>query len=414
MIQYNNSSTLFQEYKRWLKCICHDDIKVEPRSTFFDDIAHRIVDKWRINIKFGIDPNHKISLHLGHLSIFYFMKRLLKLSTYFHLYIVFGTFTATIGDVSGKKNIFQRWKVDQNNTLKNAKICMIFLKKYLKDHLGQITFKFNHTWFNSMSLGNFFNILHQLPLNSILDRKNIRQNSFKEINISMALYPVLQAYDSVYLSTHIELCANDQLFNVFFGWWLQSTLKSWCKQYLLALPLLIGLDGVRKMGKSEKNAIFLSSTPINIYIKIMRLKDTCIKWYYIAFIENVKIKDNDIWGVLAYQHKHTLAVHIINLIYDKVRISNVIDTFNWYIKGHNIHHIMYHYIDSTIWLYDYLKNNLNLSKWTIKFYITSWAISVDVTYFKYLHDVEQYVIDHKIYLKVGKVLYVIDKHESKE
>ena len=140
---------------------------------------------------------------------------------------------------------------------------------------------FNNDWFSKMSIFDVIELLKHSTASQILARadfkKRIKQNI--DIRAHEFIYPLLQAYDSVYLRADVELGGTDQKFNLLLGRELQRDFGQ-PEQVVIMLPLLEGTDGVNKMSKSLGNYIGISEGPSQIFGKVMSISDELMFRYY--------------------------------------------------------------------------------------------------------------------------------------
>lgn len=219
-----------------------------------------------VKLYHGIDPTAP-TLHLGHLAT------LLKVRDFQTLgheaIILFGNFTATIGDPTDKlaaRIILSPSEVDHN----------------LKDYQRQIlkildpqktTFRYNADWYNQMKLADLVSLTTKITIQQLLKREMFRQRQAdgKDIYLNEFLYPIFHGYDSVELDVDLEIGGNDQLFNMLVGRDLLKKLNN-REKFVLTTKLLIDSNG-RKMGKTNNNFIALNDSAEEIYAKIMSWPD---------------------------------------------------------------------------------------------------------------------------------------------
>lgn len=263
-------------------------------------------------IKVGFDPTTN-DLHLGHLVIITKLIQLQKLG--FKIAIVIGDFTAMIGDPSGRnlsRQIISRDQIDLN-----CKTYISQLFKFLNPSLTNIYF--NSSWYDSFLVDNFLKLTSMFKVSRMLERNDfkVRFTNNTPISICEFIYPLLQAYDSVFLNADIELGGIDQKFNLLVGREIQKKFfqKS---QFCLMLPLLIGLDGKQKMSKSLNNCIKLNDDFYDMFCKVMSIPDSLIKHYFI----NLSLLNSDECDVMFNANENPmnikleLANRIVSLIYD--------------------------------------------------------------------------------------------------
>lgn len=247
-------------------------------------------DTWKFHIKsmeqplrfkFGIDPTAE-RMHLGHLV------PLLVLKDYMHykhkIDIVLGTFTAQLGDPSGKDTM--RPILDRETTLTNAqKLLDVVLRILNSRDESQVVVHFNHTWFEKMSAVEMINILSKFNVGHLLARDSfqLRMKAENPIGMHELVVPILQGYDSVHLKTDVEVGGSDQLFNFAITRDMQKIFDQ-DPEVCLLMPIINGTDG-RKMSKSYGNCIFLDESPIDVYGKTMSISDILMQEWFSVFME---------------------------------------------------------------------------------------------------------------------------------
>ena len=241
-------------------------------------------------IKAGFDPTAP-DLHLGHTVL---LNKLRQFQDLGHTIIfLIGDFTATIGDPTGKTEL--RPVLSNKEVLKNAQTYKEQVFKILDKKKTLI--KFNSEWLSKLSAAELINIIGSYSVARMLERDDFKKRfkSNKNISIKEFIYPILQGYDSVKLNADVELGGTDQKFNLLMGRYFQSINnpdKEDSKQVVITLPLLVGLDGVKKMSKSLSNYIAIDDSPKDMFGKIMSISDD-LMWKYLEIlseksIENIK------------------------------------------------------------------------------------------------------------------------------
>ena len=237
----------------------------------------------QLRIKLGIDPTGT-NIHLGHSILF---RKLRSFQDNGHKAIlIIGDFTAQIGDPTGKNKT--RLQLSEKQVLKNAETYLHQLglgkpaDKSILDFEteNRLEIKYNSEWLKELNLNSIVNLMSSTTVGQMLAKEdfNNRYNSQVPISLHEFLYPLLQGYDSVAVDADIELGGTDQKFNIAIGRDLQKVFNK-KPQYGILLPILIGIDGVKKMSKSESNTIGLSEEPLSMYSKLEKVKDSLINSY---------------------------------------------------------------------------------------------------------------------------------------
>ncbi len=227
-----------------------------------------------LRVKLGVDPTSP-DLHLGH-SV-----ALSKLRAFQDLghtaVLIVGDFTASIGDPSGRDST--RPSLDASEIKKNAETYKSQAFKILDRNKTEIYY--NSEWLKPFMGGGLLSALKSITVQQVLAREDFKQRLKDNSPLTMleTLYPVFQGQDSVAVKSDIELGGNDQLTNLLMGRKMQE-LAGQKPQVIMTVPLLLGLDGVKKMSKSYGNAIGLTDTPRDIFGKTMSLSDELMMNYY--------------------------------------------------------------------------------------------------------------------------------------
>ncbi len=244
-----------------------------------DDFNEKIASGKKLRIKVGFDPTAP-DLHLGHTVL---IQKMRHFQEYGHTVIfLIGDFTATIGDPSGRDNTrppLTTEKIEENATTYADQVFKILDK-------DKTEVRRNSEWFGSMSASDIIRLASRYTVARMLERNDFskRYQSNQSIAIHEFLYPLVQGYDSVMLEADVELGGTDQKFNLMVGRDLQRQYNK-SGQCILTMPLLEGLDGVRKMSKSYGNHIGVDEAVNDIYGKIMSVSDD-LMWRYYSLLSN--------------------------------------------------------------------------------------------------------------------------------
>jgi len=240
-----------------------------------------------LTIKAGFDPTAP-DLHLGHTVL---LNKLRQFQDLGHTVIfLIGDFTATIGDPTGKTEL--RPVLSDKEVLKNADTYKNQVFKILDENKTIV--KFNSEWLAKLSSAELINIIGSYSVARMLERDDFKKRfkTNKNISIKEFIYPILQGYDSVALNADVELGGTDQKFNLLMGRYFQSLNNpnnEDAKQVVITLPLLEGLDGVKKMSKSLNNYIAIDDKPKEMFGKIMSISDE-LMWKYYEILSSISTK----------------------------------------------------------------------------------------------------------------------------
>ncbi len=239
-----------------------------------DDLVQKLKDKKILTIKVGFDPTAP-DLHLGHTVILRKMRQFQDLGH--KVIFLIGDFTGRIGDPSGKNKT--RPPLTDNEIKENAQTYKDQVYKVLDPQKTIVDF--NSRWGDSMSAADMIKLAAQSTVARMIERDDFskRYKNNQPISIHEFLYPLMQGYDSVELEADIELGGTDQKFNLLVGRDLQRN-SDISPQTIITLPLLEGLDGVKKMSKSEQNYIGITESADEIFGKTMSISDEIMfKWF---------------------------------------------------------------------------------------------------------------------------------------
>ncbi|MEW6002594.1 MAG: tyrosine--tRNA ligase [Nitrospirota bacterium] len=231
-------------------------------------------EKRSLRVKAGFDPTAP-DIHLGHTVLLEKMRQFQELGH--EVMFLIGDFTGMIGDPSGKSEM--RKPLTREEVLENAKTYQEQIFKILDPERTRIVF--NSEWMSGMNAEDMIRLASKYTVARMLERDDFRQRwiSQNPISIHEFIYPLIQGYDSVVLQADVELGGTDQKFNLIVGRELQREYGQ-ASQSLILMPLLEGLDGVKKMSKSLRNYIGINESPKEIYGKIMSISDELMLRYY--------------------------------------------------------------------------------------------------------------------------------------
>ena len=253
-----------------------------------DILVKKLKSSMPLTIKAGFDPTAP-DLHLGHTIL---LNKLRQFQDLGHSVVfLIGDFTATIGDPTGKTEL--RPILSNEEVIQNAKTYQNQVYKILDKNKTLV--KFNSEWLGKLSASELIQIIGSYSVARMLERDDFKKRfkTNKNISIKEFIYPILQGYDSVVLNADVELGGTDQKFNLLMGRYFQSLNNpdvEDAKQVVITLPLLEGLDGVKKMSKSLNNYIAIDDSPKEMFGKIMSISDE-LMWKYFEVLSSISLKD---------------------------------------------------------------------------------------------------------------------------
>ncbi len=227
-----------------------------------------------LRVKLGADPTAP-DIHLGHTVILNKLRQFQELGH--EVIFLIGDFTGMVGDPSGKNTT--RPPLTREQVLANAETYKEQVFKILDPAKTRI--EFNSSWLGDLGAEGMLRLAAQQTVARMLERDDFKKRfaSGQSIAIHEFMYPLLQGHDSVALEADIELGGTDQKFNLLMGRELQKDAGQ-SPQVVITMPLLVGLDGVKKMSKSANNYIGVSDAPSEMFGKIMSISDDLMWNYY--------------------------------------------------------------------------------------------------------------------------------------
>jgi tyrosyl-tRNA synthetase len=227
-----------------------------------------------LRVKLGVDPTAP-DIHFGHTVA---LEKLRQFQLLGHqAVLLIGDFTATIGDPSGRSAT--RPPLTRDEVLSNAETYTDQAFKILDKARTEVVY--NGDWFRKMTYEDILKLNARVTLQQMLQREDFRNRveSGQEVRLHELQYPIMQGWDSVEIRADVELGGTDQLFNILVGRDLQKE-EGQPQQVVMVLPLLEGLDGVRKMSKSYGNYVGVSDAPQEMFGKLMSVSDELMDRYY--------------------------------------------------------------------------------------------------------------------------------------
>ncbi len=230
-----------------------------------------------LRIKAGFDPTAP-DLHLGHTVLINKLRQFQELGH--QVVFLIGDFTGMIGDPSGKSAT--RPPLTREQVLDNAETYKQQVFKILDPAKTEVAF--NSTWMDQLKPADFIRLASQYTVARMLERDDFdkRYTGNQPIAIHEFLYPLVQGYDSVALRADVELGGTDQKFNLLMGRELQRAYGQE-SQCIVTMPLLEGLDGVKKMSKSLGNYVGIQEAPGVMYNKLVSMPDA-LMWRYFELL----------------------------------------------------------------------------------------------------------------------------------
>ncbi len=281
------------------------------------ELRKKLTENRPLRVKLGVDPTAP-DIHLGH-SV-----GLTKLRQFQDLgheaILIIGDFTAMIGDPSGRSAT--RPQLTHDEVLANARTYQEQAFKILDTNRAKVVF--NGEWFEIMSFEEVIRLNSRVTLQQMLQREDFRDrlDSGQPVRAHEIQYPIMQGWDSVMIRADVELGGTDQLFNILVGRDLQKE-ENQPQQVAMLLPIIEGVDGVKKMSKSLGNSIGVNDAPNDMFGKIMSIPDAVMPNYY-----NLLLAESLDTSAHPMDAKKSLARHLVTRFHSADAAQSAFDDFN--------------------------------------------------------------------------------------
>lgn len=283
--------------------------QVVNREELLEKLERSDREKKPLTIKLGLDPSAP-DIHLGHAVV---LRKVKQMQDFGHrAVIVIGDFTGKIGDPTGKAK--GRAPLSEEQVQDNAKTYCQQIFKVLDQEKTEVLF--NSQWLSKLNFEDILKLAATTTVARMLERDDF-QNRYRNqapIGLHEFFYPLMQAYDSVFLKADIELGGTDQTFNVLMGRTLQKAMGQE-RQIALFVPILEGLDGVEKMSKSLGNYIGVSEPARIMFKKVMEVPDSLIiKYFELATDEHPDEIDKARAALKAGENPKNIKYHLAKIV----------------------------------------------------------------------------------------------------
>jgi tyrosyl-tRNA synthetase len=232
-----------------------------------------------LRVKLGVDPTH-YDLTIGHAVVFRKLRQFQRMGH--KVIVLIGDWTARLGDPSGRVEARIPLTPEQVNSNAHSYLDQFF--KIVDKEQTEV--RRQSEWFDTFTLADAIKLQGYKTVAQMLERDDFskRYKGGTEIYLSEFMYPLLQGYDSVALHADVEIGGTDQTFNLLVGRELQPIFGQ-VPQQILTVNLIVGLDGVKKMGKSLDNYIAITAPANDMYGKLMSLPDQTMRTYFEALTD---------------------------------------------------------------------------------------------------------------------------------
>ena len=291
------------------------------------ELKNRLNNGKKLRVKLGADPTAP-DLHLGHYVV---LRKLRDFQELGHIVVfIIGDFTALIGDPSGRSKTrpsLTRAQIEENAKTYFDQVFTILDKNKTEIH-------FNSEWLSEINLEQWIKVTSKFTVARILERDDFlnRYKAGIPIFFHEFFYPVMQAYDSVAIKADVELGGTDQKFNLMMGRRLQEAYNM-PPQITVIMPILRGLDGVKKMSKSLGNYIGITEDANSMFGKIMSIPDELISEYYFLILDKSEAEAKEIDEIIKngkenpMNLKIELAKEIVALFHNEEEATTAADNF---------------------------------------------------------------------------------------
>jgi tyrosyl-tRNA synthetase len=257
------------------RALCRDAVDCLPVGGLESKLEDALRQGRQLRVKLGIDPTAP-DIHLGHAVV---LRKLRQFQDAGHrVVLIVGDYTAQVGDPSGRSTlrpILTAEQIDANAATFAEQALLV-----LDGSPELLEIRRNGEWLN-VAANELLGLMRTCTVAQVLEREDFAQRMASSAPISMLelLYPLLQGYDSVVVAADVELGGTDQKFNLLLGRDIQRAYGK-PEQAIVTMPILVGLDGHRKMSKSLGNQIGITEPGREIFGKTMKLPDEAMEEYY--------------------------------------------------------------------------------------------------------------------------------------
>jgi tyrosyl-tRNA synthetase len=278
-----------------------------PEGDFVKMLEHSVRANAPLRVKYGIDPTG-INVHLGHTVP---LRKLRQFQDLGHTaVIIIGNYTALVGDPSGRDET--RARLTEAQVAENAKDYLRQVGRIID--LGRAEVHHNGDWFSKWSFLDVLDLTRRMTLSQVSAREDFakRLAAEKPVYLHECLYPLMQGWDSVEVRADVELGGTEQLFSLMVARDLQAS-QGQRPQAAMTMPILVGTDGTRRMGKSLGNDIGVGLPANDLFGKVMSIPDEPLRQYF-TLLTDIPIDEIDRWlapGVNPRDAKEHLAKTIV-------------------------------------------------------------------------------------------------------
>ena len=253
--------------------------QIVPEPEFLKKLERSVREDRPLRVKYGIDPTG-IDVHLGHTVP---LRKLRQFQDLGHTaVIIIGNYTALVGDPSGRDET--RAKLTEQQVEANARDYLTQVGRIID--LNRAEVHHNGDWFSKWSFLDVLDLTRRMTIGQITAREDFAKRiaAEKPVYLHECLYPLMQGWDSVEIRADVELGGTEQLFSLLVARDLQQA-QGQEPQVAMTMPILVGTDGVRRMGKSLGNYIGVAESAENQFGKVMSVPDEPMRQYFTLLTE---------------------------------------------------------------------------------------------------------------------------------
>jgi tyrosyl-tRNA synthetase len=319
---------LFPPLDEQLKLITRGIEKIVPEDELRRKLQQSLNTGTPLRVKYGIDPTG-IDVHLGHTVPLRKIRQFQELGH--QAVIIIGNYTAMVGDPSGRDEARSK-RLTEAEVEANACDYLAQVGKVIDLERAEV--HRNGDWFGRMSFAQVLALCGRVTVAQLLSRDDFakRYREERAIFLHECLYPVMQAWDSVEIRADVELGGTEQLYSFMLARDLQAQ-EGQQQQIGMMSPILVGLDGVRRMGKSLGNYIGISEHPYEMMKKFMQLPDQVMRMYYELLTEIPLDQVDQVLAGHPKEAKVRLAKTVISQYFDMAQADEASDRWQTEIGG---------------------------------------------------------------------------------
>jgi tyrosyl-tRNA synthetase len=309
----------FKPVEEQLAVILRGAAQIETRDELKKKLERSHATGTPLRIKYGIDPTG-FDVHLGHTVP---LRKLRQFQELGHLpVLIIGTATAAVGDPSGRDASRQGLTPEQIE--KNATTYLTQIAKVIDVTKAEV--RPNSEWFNRFTFAEMLKLLGQTTMQRMLERDDFtkRVKAGTAIYLHECLYPLMQGWDSVEIKADVELGGTEQLYNLMVGRDLQ---RGACQepQICFTMPILRGLDGEKKMGKSLNNYIGLNEPAKEMFGKTMRIPDGLMREWFELLTDFPSARIDELLAGRPNEAKKALGAEIVRFYHGDAAAQGVLE-----------------------------------------------------------------------------------------